>query len=190
MIVLFYRNQQLRNKRLKEKQEVDALLLQMKEEKHYAEVENIRLSQKELERELELKNRELASYAINFLKKNEYIAEVNADLQKVKSLKEMESVKRKLKSAPQLDKGWENFKMQFEKVHGSFSDELKAKYPDLSPAELKLAILLRINLNTKECAAILGISPESVKTARHRLRKKMDIDTEENLYDHLIRFGS
>jgi len=190
LIVLFYRNQQLKNKRLKEQQEKDVQLQQMKEEKHYAEVENIRLRQKELERELELKDRELASYAINFLQKNEFISDVNADLQKVKSLSDLDRVKRKLKSASQLDKGWENFKMQFEKVHGSFSDELKSTYPDLSPSDLKLAILLRINLNTKECATILGISPDSVKTARYRLRKKMDIDTEESLFDHLIGFGS
>src|SRR5690606_38055578 len=129
LIVLFYRNQQLKNKRLKEQQEKDVQLQQMKEEKHYAEVENIRLRQKELERELELKDRELASYAINFLQKNEFISDVSADLQKVKSLSDLDRVKRKLKSASQLDKGWENFKMQFEKVHGSFSDELKSTYP-------------------------------------------------------------
>ena len=190
VIALYYRNQNLKGKQLKEKREKEVQLRQIREQNHKTEVENIRLKQKELERELELRDRELTSYAINFLQKNEFISEVQADLQRIKSLPELDRVKRKLKGSSQLDKDWENFKMQFEKVHGSFSDELKTTYPDLSPAELKLSTLLRINLNTKECASILGISPESVKTARYRLRKKMDIDSDENLFDHLRKFGS
>jgi len=190
VIALYYRNQNLKNKQLEAEREKEIELQQVREQAYQTEVENIRLKQKELERELEMRNRELTSYALNFLQKNEFITEVQTDLQKVKTVSELDQVKRKLKLSGQLDRDWENFKMQFEKVHGSFSDELKQAYPDLSPAELKLATLLRINLNTKECASILGISPESTKTARYRLRKKMDIATEENLFDHLCTFGS
>lgn len=190
VIALYYRNQNLKSKQREEQREKEIQLREIREQKHKAEVENIRLKQKELERELELRDRELASYALNFLQKNEFISEVKADLQKVKSISDLERVKRKLKVSSQLDRDWENFKMQFEKVHGSFSDELKTAYPELSPAELKLATLLRINLSTKECASILGIGVESTKTARYRLRKKMDLGTEENLFDHLSKFGS
>lgn len=190
VISLAYRNQSLRAKRLADQKEQDLRLREIEEEKHAAELENIRLKQKELERELELRQRELASYALNFLQKNEFIADLRKDLQKVKSLPELQRVKRKLQSAGGLDKDWENFRMQFEKVHGNFADELKVHHPDLTQAELKLATLLRINLNTKECASILGISPESAKTARYRLRKKMNVDTEENLFDYLRRYGN
>lgn len=35
-------------------------------------------------------------------------------------------------------------------------------------------------------ASILNISPDSVKTARHRLRKKLQLNTEENLTDFIL----
>ena len=35
-------------------------------------------------------------------------------------------------------------------------------------------------------AAILNISPDSVKTARHRLRKKLQMQTEDNLTEFLL----
>jgi len=48
-------------------------------------------------------------------------------------------------------------------------------------------VIIRLNLNLKESAPILGISPTSVKTARYRLRKKLGLSTEENLVDFLIQ---
>ncbi len=189
VISLAYRNQGLKARRLEDQKQKEAEFHKIEQEKHEAEVENIRLRQKELERELELRQRELASYALNFIQKNEFIHDLKQDLDKLKNGPELQRIKRKLQSTHRVDKDWENFKLQFEKVHGDFSGELKERYPDLSPAELKLATLIRINLNTKECASVLGISPESAKTARYRLRKKMNIETEENLFDHLRTFG-
>ncbi|MEO0332473.1 MAG: hypothetical protein AAF223_12450 [Bacteroidota bacterium] len=43
-------------------------------------------------------------------------------------------------------------------------------------------------MNLKEAASILGISPESVKTARYRLRRKLDLGRDENLIDFMQRF--
>ena len=47
-----------------------------------------------------------------------------------------------------------------------------------------------MNLNLKESAAILGISPESVKTSRYRLRKKMEISPELDLLEYIIATGA
>lgn len=41
-------------------------------------------------------------------------------------------------------------------------------------------------MNLKEAASIMGISPESVNKARHRLRKKINLTREENLIDHIM----
>jgi DNA-binding CsgD family transcriptional regulator len=43
-------------------------------------------------------------------------------------------------------------------------------------------------MNTKEIADILGISPESVRMARYRLRKKMDLNTDDNLMDLILKY--
>jgi DNA-binding CsgD family transcriptional regulator len=55
------------------------------------------------------------------------------------------------------------------------------RYPDLNSNDLRLCALLKLNLDTKEIATIMDISPESVKVARSRLRKKLQLETSDNL---------
>jgi DNA-binding CsgD family transcriptional regulator len=71
-------------------------------------------------------------------------------------------------------------------VHKDFFTNLKKKYPDLSSGELRLSALIRLNLNLKESATLLNIAPDSVKTARHRLRKKLNLPEDSNLTDYLM----
>ncbi len=52
--------------------------------------------------------------------------------------------------------------------------------------ELKLCTYLRMNLSTKEIAQLLNISVRGVEISRYRLRKKLGINTETNLFDFLI----
>ena len=58
---------------------------------------------------------------------------------------------------------------------------MRSKFPDLTHGDLRLCALFKMGLGTKEVASILAISPDSVKTARYRLRKKLSIDQEEDL---------
>ncbi len=78
--------------------------------------------------------------------------------------------------------------MYFEKVNSSFFQRLKNQFPDLTQSDLKLCALISLNLSMKEMAELMGISPESVKMARHRLRKKLNLVTEENLTEFLASF--
>lgn len=85
-----------------------------------------------------------------------------------------------------LDKDWEEFKLYFEDVHKDFFGQLKEQYPSLSPNELRLCALLKLNLSVKEMASLMGISPESVKMARHRLRKKLGLTSDQNLVEFML----
>ncbi|MEM7382317.1 MAG: LuxR C-terminal-related transcriptional regulator, partial [Bacteroidota bacterium] len=86
----------------------------------------------------------------------------------------------------QNDNNWKNFSRYFEEVHKDFNSNVKAKYPELTSNELRLLALLKMNLSSKEIANILNISPNGIKKARYRLRKKLDISTEESLQDLVI----
>jgi DNA-binding CsgD family transcriptional regulator len=72
-------------------------------------------------------------------------------------------------------------------IHPNFVKKLST-YPkeQLSPAELRLGMLLRLNLNSKEIAAVLRVSPDSIRVARHRLRKKLGIEQKEELVHFLL----
>jgi DNA-binding CsgD family transcriptional regulator len=82
---------------------------------------------------------------------------------------------------------WREFEYRFARVHESFYDTLDAQFPDLTPAERKVCAMLKLNMSSKEIAAITMVRPESVDTARSRIRKKLDIDKDENLTEFLNR---
>ncbi|WP_025741818.1 tetratricopeptide repeat protein [Aquimarina pacifica] len=155
-------------------------------------LENSKLQQIELQRQLDFKNKELTSYALNFVQKNEMLQQLldklifikNTDIDKRNPIivETVEIIKRNLTT----DKDWEDFKMVFEKVHIEFYPKLTAKHPDLKTNDLKICSLIRLNLNIKETASILGISPESVKTARYRLRKKLGLQPKQEIVTYLI----
>jgi DNA-binding CsgD family transcriptional regulator len=86
------------------------------------------------------------------------------------------------------EKDWDEFRMYFEKVHSSFFEKMKQQHPDLTQSDLKLCALISLNLSMKEMAELMGISPESVKMARHRLRKKLNLATEDNLTEFIASF--
>ena len=58
---------------------------------------------------------------------------------------------------------------------------LKTRFTDLSPADVRLIMLVKERFGVGEAASTLGISYESVKKARYRLRKKLELPEEDNL---------
>lgn len=149
--------------------------------------------QDELQRELEAKGQELTAYTVNFIRKNELLEELKDEIQQIKASanEDISSKVTKLgkivDTHQQVDRDWEDFKLHFESVHKDFFVKLKSQNSSLTSNDLRLCALIRLNLTMKEMGQMLGISAESVKTARYRLRKKLDLVHEENLTDYLIK---
>jgi len=74
------------------------------------------------------------------------------------------------------EEDWEKYKTLFEKVYPGFFLKLKELVPDITVAERRIAALIRLHLNSKQMAAMLGISPDSVYKTRQRLRKRLQLD--------------
>ena len=145
---------------------------------------------------IDLKNRQLASVSLSINRKNRLILHVINKLSSIKS--RLADDERKLKNEVHFliqtisdetkDDSWMSFKTYFENVHPTFFQNFLESFPDLSPAEIKLSAFLRLNLTSKEIASMLFITPDSVKTARNRLRKKLNLPPDENLNRFLISF--
>ena len=146
-----------------------------------------KIEKSKVEAELAFKKKELTTHALHLAKKNEVLEGLK---QKAKELKANESDQkgyqqliRTIDFDLQDDNNWKNFAKYFEEVHKDFNENIKRKYPQLTSNELRLLALLKMNLTSKEIASILNISSEGIKKARYRLRKKLDITTEESLQD-------
>jgi DNA-binding CsgD family transcriptional regulator len=76
---------------------------------------------------------------------------------------------------------WNNFKRPFERIYPGFFVNLKQKAPDITVAEQRMAALTRLNITSRQMAAMLGISVDSVHKARQRLRQRLHIHGEQSL---------
>ena len=77
------------------------------------------------------------------------------------------------------------FELRFKEVHTDFYNELNKEHPDLTLNETKICAFLRLNMSTKEISAITHQSVKSINMARFRLRKKLNVDRDENLISYL-----
>lgn len=66
-----------------------------------------------------------------------------------------------------------------------FQEDLQKRYPNLTAYDLRLCTYLKTSLSTKEIATLLNITPDSVKKAKHRLRKKISADPQLSISRHL-----
>ncbi|HLP96640.1 MAG TPA: tetratricopeptide repeat protein [Saprospiraceae bacterium] len=79
------------------------------------------------------------------------------------------------------DQDWAMFKTFFERSHPRFIQKMRDRFPQLTAAEERLLLLIKLKLSRQEIASTLGISPESVKKGRQRLRKKLGLEHEDVL---------
>lgn len=86
------------------------------------------------------------------------------------------------------EEDWMRFKKYFDNVYPGLIQRLRETHPDTTAAEQRLFMLLRLNSDSREIAEMLGISMDSVRKTKYRLKKKLGLKEEENLDDFVKRF--
>jgi len=158
------------------------------EDQVFAEQEINRLQRVKLDEQ----NRKLAASALQVTAKNQILDTILQEIDQEKELGNADTeacfkrIQRTVKSNLNLDKDWEQFKRHFEEVHPDFFIRLKEQYPELSPGEQKICAYYRINLGTNEIAQILNVTIGGVQKSRHRLRKKLGIDSETEMAEFML----
>jgi ligand-binding sensor domain-containing protein len=175
-----------------EEQKRQLYLYQLETDKQEKEI--VKLKNEKLEAEIALKNAELASTTLHLIKKGDLLSKMKEDLTRQmkndadsSSSLDLKKIVKAIGEDEKIDKDWENFSTYFDKTHGDFLKMLKEKHPKLTPGDLKLCTYLRLNLASKDIAPLMNISLRSVELNRYRLRKKLEIPTEKNLFDYLIQ---
>lgn len=151
----------------------------------------VRAVQKEnlyLQNEIENKRRDLINYAMNIVEQKEYFGKIADSLRTILSDKKPESREEKLRKLEldirqrmSFEDKVEDFNIRIERMHKDFIGRLVQLNPDLSPNDIRLAVLLRLGIATKQIATLMNISPKSVEINRYRLRKKLGLDRGSNL---------
>ena len=152
--------------------------------------------QEELEKEVIIKNEDVAKSAMKLIKNRKALQKLKTEINKLKTEHANDSSNFQIqKLAKQLDRLIQDdqeernlFENGFSKVHEEFFKRLLTRYPKLTSQDLKLAAYLRMNLSSKEIAPLLDISVRGVEIKRYRLRKRLNIESETNLNDFMMKF--
>ncbi len=159
------------------------------------EQELIRLRNEKLHSELSFKSQELANATMSMIKKNEFLMEMKDTIKGQKDKlgvrypdKFYQTLVRKIDQNISSIDDWKIFETHFERAHEKFLQKLITDYPRLSHSDLRLCAYLRMNLSSKEIAPLMRISVRGVENHRYRLRKKLNLQPEENLTDFILAF--
>ena len=157
-------------------------------QKKLKETENERL-----EGEVDLKNRELASNTLLSTEKNHILENLSKQLKEMEfrgniPAKEEKQIQKTIENHLRTANEWEYFKLHFENVHPDFFAKLKHLFPLLSENDLRLCAYIRIGMENKQIAQMLSVQPNTIKTSRYRLRKKLNLTGESSLEDFMRIF--
>ena len=146
--------------------------------------------------DLEKARTELNDFVHEIIEKNKAFQQMEADVKQLKNQIELQVDESSIPEFEDTDQlrnavfltstDWIRFKQLFIKLHPSFFDQLKVKNPKLTPAEIRFAALCKLELSTKDMAAMLKVTEVSIRQTRKRLRLKFGLEPGDNL-DLFIR---
>lgn len=149
-----------------------------------------KLTNDKLKTELNFKNEQLTSVTMQLMKNNEFIQEVQgkitSSLGKSNAKQDLKRIVNSIDKKLSNNDSWDQFAYHFDQVHGGYLKKLAESNIKLSPREIKLAAFLRMNMSSKEISKLLNITVRGVELARYRLRKKLNLEREQNLVEYLI----
>ncbi len=152
-------------------------------------LQNERLQNAQLNHQLEMKRRDITDYALVYSQRRNAFEEI---LENLKQIKRQPNPERGIQELMLTLKGKIDAEgklhletQQIEKVNHAFFDDLKQKFPSLSPSELELCGMLRLGHTSKDIALRKNIAPASVRIAKTRLKKKMGLGADTDLGKYL-----
>ncbi len=140
-----------------------------------------------LKQELDIRSKELSSHILHLVQKNEVMEEIRTGLQEIikddrrDQKKQLRQLLNKIQVSVAQEDYWNEFRLIFDKVHASFFASLNRHSPDLTPAEIRLLALVKMNLASADMARLLGVTPDSLRVMRYRVKKKMRLGVDDSL---------
>lgn len=147
----------------------------------------------ETKRELAFNRKQLEDFTQHLLEKNKSISELESRLSGIKpetkeEVDEGEAFASILQLKILTEDDWTRFKLYFDKAYPGFILKLRNDFPNLTGAEQRLFLLIKLKNDSREMSEMLGISMDSVRKNKYRLKKKLLLAEEKSLEDFIQHF--
>lgn len=142
------------------------------------EISNLKhqLKQKSIELAKQVKDGEDKGRILTLLKEKLNEAEYNPKINKA-YWSEMDRL-----LSIHLENNDKGFEIQMDELHQEFINKMHKKFPELSVYDLRLCAYLKIGMNSKEISELLRVLPSSINVSRSRIRKKMGLSHDQDLF--------
>lgn len=175
------------------KRKVQLLETAQQLEQQEKELMELKLKQAEnetrtIEKELDYNRHELTNFAFFVRSRNDMLANIQSMVKEGYKLSgsRVETHLRSINAyISQFNAQNSETELLIDQINAKFIDKLSQLHPDLSKNEQRLASLLRIGLSTKEIASVIDSTPKTVNMARYRLRKHLNLETDESLTEYM-----
>lgn len=159
----------------------------------YRHFQKMRFNKRKLEMQLNssnkilsIKEHELKTYILDLSKKNTIIDSLQKELQETNAFRKNNTEMTSLLEQKILtDDDWTIFKSKFNSIYPGFFAKIQQHNIALTEGEIRFLVLLHLDLRSKEMAHILGISPQSVRVSKMRLKKKIAVQGYQSVEDFL-----
>lgn len=149
-----------------------------------------RISKDKLEREVDYKNRLLASRTLDLANHSTVLENLNAKIDELKTNnaeKLVDTLKRSINQKLRDINDWTQVKLHFEEVHPDFFHKIEQLDPPLTANEQKHCAYIKMKLENKDIARMLNVNLSSVHVVHHRLKKKLNLSESESLPIYISR---
>jgi len=136
---------------------------------------NLKYTKAELDKELMSSKSQLEEYMVYLKRNNEQIDLLSSMLDEMgeTSVKDRDELKTLLQSHLITDEKWQEFKFLLAKEFPNLLQDIQAKFPDITESNLRVIVLMKMGLNNREVANVLGVTPDAIKKSMQRLKKKL-----------------
>lgn len=180
-------------KRKKDKQihRQKELFLKKKKELAQLELEKSKIKEVNLQQSVVYKSKQLSTHALHMMQKNKMLQEIQIFLKEIskstdsKLSQDFTRINKLINQSLKADKDWDVFKLYFEEINKDFYTKLKNINSELTINDHRLCALIKLNMSSKEMASVLNVAPNSIKSSRYRLKKKIGLDIEANLEEYI-----
>jgi DNA-binding CsgD family transcriptional regulator len=154
------------------------------EEKTAIAEEEVREAIEKAKEEARQLQAQVTTTSVMLANKTDYLMQLQEKL-KTSDNNEYKRIAKEIKTNLTEADHWADFIKNFNLLHAHYVDNITKKHPDLTPNEVRLICFILSGLSNKEIAGIFSVEPESVKKARYRLKKKLNLSEEESLTFYL-----
>lgn len=157
------------------------------------QLENIDLKIKQLNSEIESKERDMSDFAINLTQNQDWAKFLAEKIDRIKTASTAEKeqllfdLEKEIQNKIAFDSDTSVFYERLDKLSDAFYRKLTDKFPNLSKNEIRLCSLIRLKMESSHIATLQNITQPSLNTSRYRLRKKLDLPDDINLDDFIQR---